>query len=121
VDLHAATASVTKETTGQTKDANVEHNKGMDVGSPPKRTLFSRKYTDESVFKLFFQPVVLLTLPPVLWVTSCTIGFLVVITSNLAPAFEKTYGFTPWQASLCLVGSLIGSTFNIFFGGHFSE
>ena len=86
--------------------------------------LFSGTYTTESIFKLFLRPVVLLILPPVLWATlsmSGTIGFLVAITSNFAPAFETAYGFEPWQSGLCFIAALIGSFIGIFCGGHFSD
>lgn len=130
-DPHAATIPVTQQTVSP-KEIDVEKSEGAGAVSelPLKRTyfqslaIFSRKYTDESLFKLFFRPVVLLTLPPVFWATlvmSGAIGFLVAITSNFAPAFENTYGFKPWQASLCFIGSLIGSAFGILFGGHFSD
>jgi MFS family permease len=97
---------------------------------PAKRTywqnlrLFSGIYTEEPFWQLFIRPVVLLTLPPVLWATlvmSGTIGFLVAITSNFAPAFENAYNFKPWQAGLCFIGALIGSFSGIAVGGHFSD
>ncbi|KAG5748838.1 hypothetical protein H9Q70_008517 [Fusarium xylarioides] len=96
----------------------------------PKRTfwqnlsLYSGTHTKESILKLFFRPVVLLTLPPVLWATlvmSVTIGFLVAISSNFAVAFDATYGFKPWQAGLCFVSCPIGAGAGAFFGGYFSD
>lgn len=97
---------------------------------PPKRTflqnlsLYSGTHTKESMLKLFFRPVVLLTLPPVLWATlvmSVTIGFLVAISSNFAVAFSATYGFKPWQAGLCFISCPIGAGVGAFFGGYFSD
>ncbi|KAF5600898.1 transcription factor Pig1p [Fusarium pseudoanthophilum] len=97
---------------------------------PPKRTfvqnlsLYSGTHTKESILKLFFRPVVLLTLPPVLWATlvmSVTIGFLVAISSNFAVAFSATYGFKPWQAGLCFISCPIGAGAGAFFGGYFSD
>ncbi|RBR15269.1 hypothetical protein FVER53590_03484 [Fusarium verticillioides] len=97
---------------------------------PPKRTflqnlsLYSGTHTKESILKLFFRPVVLLTLPPVLWATlvmSVTIGFLVAISSNFAVAFSATYGFKPWQAGLCFISCPIGAGVGAFFGGYFSD
>ncbi|KAF5556334.1 transcription factor Pig1p [Fusarium mexicanum] len=96
----------------------------------PKRTfwqnmsLYSGTHTKESILKLFFRPVVLLTLPPVFWATlvmSVTIGFLVAISSNFAVAFSATYGFKPWQAGLCFISCPIGAGVGAFFGGHFSD
>lgn len=86
--------------------------------------MFTGTYTKESFFTLFIRPVILLTLPPVLWATlvmSGTIGFLVAITSNFAPAFQQAYNFKPWQAGLCFIAALIGAFIGIFFGGHFSD
>ncbi|KAJ9635914.1 hypothetical protein H2201_000091 [Coniosporium apollinis] len=86
--------------------------------------IFTGTYTQESFWKLFIRPVILLCLPPVLWATlvmSVTIGFLVAITSNFASAFETTYHFKPWQSGLCFIASIIGSLIAIFFGGHLSD
>lgn len=131
LDPHAATVPITQQNVSS-KESDVEKSEAAETAlePPPKRTyvqslaLFSRKYTDESFLKLLFRPIVLLTLPPVFWATlvmAGTIGFLVAITSNFAPAFEDTYDFKPWQAGLCFIGSLIGSSFGILFGGHFSD
>lgn len=101
-----------------------------DIVIPEKRSyisslrIFSGTYTQESVFKLFIRPVILLILPPVFWATlvmSGTIGFLVAITSNFAVAFEETYGFQPWQSGLCFLAALIGAFIGIFVGGHFGD
>ncbi|KAL0259835.1 hypothetical protein SLS55_005575 [Diplodia seriata] len=97
---------------------------------PPKRSfvqrlsLFSGVHTQESLAKLFWRPVVMLALPPILWATlvmAVTIGFLVAITSNFASAFSTAYGFEPYQAGLCFIASILGSLIGIFFGGHFSD
>lgn len=97
---------------------------------PPKRTywqsltLFSGIHTQESTLKLFFRPVILLTLPPVLWATlmmSVTIGFLVAITSNFAVAFNTLYGFEAWQSGLCFIACPVGAGIGAFFGGRFSD
>ncbi|KAF3038059.1 hypothetical protein E8E11_005361 [Didymella keratinophila] len=86
--------------------------------------LFSGIYTKEPLWKLFVRPVAFIILPQVFWATlvmSGTIGFLVAITSNFAPAFETAYGFKPWQSGLCFVAALIGAFIGIFVGGHFSD
>jgi len=86
--------------------------------------LFSGTYTKESLFILGIRPVVLLALPPVLWATfvmAGTIGFLVAISSNLAPAFAATYGFEPWQSGLCNIGSMIAAVIGLALGGWFSD
>lgn len=89
-----------------------------------KLRIISGIYTQEPILKLFIRPVMLLILPPVLWATlvmAGTIGFLVAITSNFAPAFEQTYAFEPWQSGLCFIAALIGAFIGIFAGGHFSD
>jgi hypothetical protein len=86
--------------------------------------LFSGTYTKESLWKLFVRPVVLLALPSVLWATlvmAGTIGFLVAITSNFAPAFQQAYNFQPWQSGLCFIAALIGAFIGIFIGGNLSD
>ena len=86
--------------------------------------MYSGTYTSESLLKLFIRPTAFMILPQVLWavlVMSGTIGFLVAITSNFAPAFEAAYGFEPWQSGLCFIGALLGAFFGIFAGGHFSD
>lgn len=86
--------------------------------------IYSGTYTQESLLKLFIRPTAFLILPQVLWATlvmSGTIGFLVAITSNFAPAFATAYGFEPWQAGLCFLAAVIGAFIGIFVGGHFSD
>lgn len=112
-------------------DSNIKSEEmGDHSPAPAKRTyfqrlrLFSGYHTEESFFKLFLRPIVLLCLPPVLWATlvmSVTIGFLVAISSNFASAFSTAYGFKPWQAGLCFIASIVGSFIGIFMGGHFSD
>ncbi|KAF2195068.1 MFS general substrate transporter [Zopfia rhizophila CBS 207.26] len=87
-------------------------------------SLMPGNYTQESWFKLFIRPIILLALPPVLWATlvmAVTIGFLVAISSNFATAFETAYNFEPWQSGLCFISGIIGSLIAIFFGGHMSD
>jgi MFS family permease len=86
--------------------------------------VFTTTYTQESLWKLFIRPVILLCLPPVLWATlvmSVTIGFLVAISSNFATAFQSTYGFKAWQSGLCFIASIIGSLIAIYLGGALSD
>lgn len=113
---HAPTAS----TTGGNRP-DVPHQKRSFVRD---LRVFSGVHTRESLWKLFWRPVVLLTLPPILWATlvmAVTIGFLVAITSNFASAFSTAYGFQPWQSGLCFISSILGSLIGIFFGGNFSD
>ncbi|KAJ4989591.1 hypothetical protein SVAN01_04968 [Stagonosporopsis vannaccii] len=103
---------------------------GSNINTREKRSyisslrLFSGVYTKESLWKLFVRPVAFIILPQVVWATlvmSGTIGFLVAISSNFAPAFEAAYSFKPWQSGLCFVAALIGAFLGIFVGGHFSD
>lgn len=50
-----------------------------------------------------------------------TIGFLVAITSNVAPAFAAAYDFSAWQIGLCFISSLVGSGIGIIFGGQATD
>ncbi|RKL27785.1 hypothetical protein BFJ72_g12913 [Fusarium proliferatum] len=126
------------ETNGKDQDEDIEKvqfDEASASGHVPnapatKRTfwqnlsLYSGTHTKESLLKLFFRPIVLFTLPPVLWATlvmSVTIGFLVAISSNFAVAFSATYGFKPWQSGLCFISCPIGAGVGAFFGGHFSD
>ncbi|RDL31070.1 Uncharacterized protein BP5553_09859 [Venustampulla echinocandica] len=86
--------------------------------------IFSGTYTTESLSNLFIRPLALIVLPPVLWgalVMSVTIGFLVAVTSNVAPAYSTAYGFEAWQTSLCFLSAIVGSLIGIFIGGHMSD
>jgi hypothetical protein len=101
-----------------------------DGAVPPKRTflqlmsLYSGIHTKESILRMFLRPIGLIMIPPVLWaslVMSVTIGFLVAVTSNLAPAFQQYYNMTPWQCGLCNIAAVIGSLLGIWVGGSFSD
>ena len=86
--------------------------------------LYHGTFTEESLWNMAIRPVMLLALPPVLWATlvmSVTIGFIVAITSNVAPAFAKAYDFAAWQAGLCFFAGIIGALLGILLGGHFSD
>jgi hypothetical protein len=50
-----------------------------------------------------------------------TIGFLVAVTSNVAPAFSTAYNFKTWQTGLCFISAFIGSLIAIFFGGRVTD
>lgn len=99
-------------------------------GSPQRQTLSQRlrlfhgRFTEESLWKMAYRPVILLALPPVLWATlvmSVTIGFLVAISSNFASAFATNYGFKSWQSGLCFISGMIGTLLGIFGGGWLSD
>lgn len=98
--------------------------------TPPKDSfiqsmrVFHGKFINETYWKVFYRPVVLLSLPSILWATlvmSVTIGFLVAISSNFASAFAETYNFKAWQSGLCFISGFIGTMLGIFFGGSVSD
>lgn len=83
-----------------------------------------KRYTNESLFRMFIRPLGLILLPPVFWTTivmSVTIGFLVAVSSNIATAFEDTYNFAAWQSGLTFLAAVIGGIAGIFLGGPFSD
>jgi hypothetical protein len=103
---------------------------GSSAGIPKRKTylqelkIFSGTYTNESLLNLFVRPLALIVLPSVLWgslVMSVTIGFIVAVTSNVAPAYATAYGFAAWQTGLCFFAAIIGSLIGIFIGGHMSD
>ncbi|KAM0346308.1 hypothetical protein ACHAPU_005739 [Fusarium lateritium] len=141
-DISSRTHIVNKPTTGLPHDKTLEEsdnefklsNATTDRQSsqdfPPKPnylqslSMYSGVHTEEPCIKLFIRPVVLLTLPSVLWATlvmAVTVGFLVAITTDFAVSYENTYGFEPWQAGLCFVASPVGAGIGAFFGGSFSD
>ncbi|KAF5002469.1 hypothetical protein FDECE_10628 [Fusarium decemcellulare] len=87
-------------------------------------SLYSGRHTQESFWKLFVRPIILIVLPPVLWATlvmAASVGFLVAITSNYATAFSTLYNFKPWQSGLCFIASPIGALIGNIFGGYVSD
>ncbi len=118
---HAAAA---KHEQAVNKSSNQSKPEPSKKGLLSSLSLFSGTYTDESLWKMTYRPVILLALPTVLWATlvmSVTIGFLVAISSNFASAFQATYGFKSWQSGLCFISGLIGTMFGILGGGWFSD
>lgn len=97
---------------------------------PPKESylqslkMFRKIWTKESFFTMFFRPLGLICLPPILWsalVQSVTIGFLVAVTSNVASAYTTAYGFAPWQIGMCFLAAVVGSLIGIPAGGQLSD
>lgn len=85
---------------------------------------FHGTYVKESIWKMFYRPVVLLVVPAIFWATlvmSVTIGFLVAISSNFATAFATTYGFAAWQSGLCFISGFLFTMLGIFGGGVVSD
>jgi hypothetical protein len=112
------------------KTANVDQEETASKTMSVKRSyihslrIYRGSFTKESLLRIFLRPISFLILPPVLWATlvmATTIGFLVAITSNFAPAFALTYNFEAWQSGLCFISGIIGSLIGVFFGGHFSD
>ncbi|KAI3328911.1 MFS general substrate transporter [Xylariaceae sp. AK1471] len=98
--------------------------------APAKRSylqslkIFHVVLTEEGLFKMFFRPLGVILLPPVLWaslVQSVTIGFLVAVTSNVAVAYSEAYGFKAWQAGLAFISAILGSLIGIPAGGQLGD
>ncbi|KAI8632364.1 MFS general substrate transporter [Xylariaceae sp. FL1651] len=86
--------------------------------------IYHGKLTNESLVKMFFRPLGLIILPPVLWaalVQSVTIGFLVAVTSNVAVAYSEAYGFNAWQVGLAFIAAILGSLIGIPAGGRLGD
>jgi hypothetical protein len=108
-----------------------EYLESESIPATPKRKsylqelkIYSGTYTSEKLSHLFIRPLALIILPPVLWgslVMSVTIGFLVAVTSNVAPAYNTAYGFQPWQTGLCFFSAIVGSLVGIYMGGHLTD
>jgi hypothetical protein len=89
-----------------------------------KLRLFKGVQTSEPMAKMILRPLGLILLPPVLWaalVQAVTVGFVVAVTSNVAPAFQAAYGFEPYQIGLCFLAALLGSLLGIPAGGHLGD
>lgn len=86
------------------------------------RTLPTKSYTSESMFKIAVRPLALIILPSALWaslILAVSIGFLVAMSSNISIAFVETYNFQAWQIGVALVSGAIGSFSAFYFGGPF--
>lgn len=89
-----------------------------------KLRMFTGVYTKESFLKMLIRPFGIVFLPAVFYsmmVFSVTIGFLVAVTSNVAPAYEGTFGFTTQQTGFLFFGALIGSLIGIPAGGQLGD
>ncbi|GAB7355622.1 hypothetical protein MBLNU459_g6346t1 [Dothideomycetes sp. NU459] len=124
-DIKGAEAQYHEDTTMNTRSSSEQ-----DVPPPPRDTYLQSlrivhgRFTDESLWKIAYRPVVLLVLPPVLWATlvmSVTIGFLVAISSNFSSAFTTAYGFKAYQSGLCFISGLVGTFMGIYGGGTISD
>ncbi|CAG8379846.1 unnamed protein product [Penicillium salamii] len=86
--------------------------------------IFNGPFTKESLWQLFWRPVRLLLLPPVLWGTlaqSVCISALVAVTTSSQNAFSKTYHWSVWQCGLAYIATIIGSLLSIFGSGWLSD
>lgn len=125
-----------KQQTQYVEELNVE---SSDAGSPvpaserpaPRRKTFVQQLkvfngtlTHESFWHIFYRPIILLAVPPILWATlvmSVTIGFPVAISSNFASASNMVYHFNQTQSGLCFISGLIFTFLGLFGGGTFSD
>ncbi|CAG8157663.1 unnamed protein product [Penicillium salamii] len=86
--------------------------------------IFNGPFTTESLWQLFWRPIRLLLLPPVLWGTlaqSVCISALVAVTTSSETAFSKTYHWTIWQCGLAYIATIIGALLSIFGSGWLSD
>lgn len=134
-DNHSLEKGMSCERIETTTDNGVTHHIGAVINHaridiPKKKSftqnlaLFRGVFVEETYWRIFYRPIVLLSLPSILWATlvmSVTIGFLVAISSNFASAFSETYGFKSWQSGLCFISGFIGTMLGIFFGGKVSD
>ncbi|KAG9230816.1 MFS transporter [Amylocarpus encephaloides] len=82
------------------------------------------RFTNESLWRMFIRPFVLILLPPIIWATlvmSVLIGFNVAISSSFANDFKIAYGFTAFQSGLCFFGAFVGGILGIPAGGPVGE
>lgn len=85
-----------------------------------RMALFSGTYTNESYIRMVARPFGIVLLPAVMFSVltfSATIGFLVAVTSNVAPAFEQILGFSTQNTGFLFFGAIIGSLIGIPAGG----
>lgn len=85
-----------------------------------RMALFSGTYTDESYIRMVARPFGIVLLPAVMFSVltfSATIGFLVAVTSNVAPAYEQILGFSTQNTGFLFFGAIIGSLIGIPAGG----
>lgn len=122
--MEMATAAAAATSQAPTKPASVDSRVKKHTYLQTLRVFPQTSLTRESLWTLFVRPLGLVLLPPVLWaalVQSVTIGFLVAVTSNVAPAFRAAYDFQPYQVGLCFVAAVVGSLLGIPAGGHLGD
>lgn len=81
---------------------------------------YSGPFTGESYIRMVARPFGIVLLPAVLFSVLCfsaTIGFLVAVTSNVAPAYEQILGFTTQNTGFLFFGAIVGSLIGIPAGG----
>lgn len=85
-----------------------------------RMAIFSGPFTKESYFRMAARPFGIVLLPAVLFSVltfSATIGFLVAVTSNVAPAYEQILGFSTQNTGFLFFGAIVGSLIGIPAGG----
>ncbi|CAG8137752.1 unnamed protein product [Penicillium salamii] len=104
-------------------NANHSHSTSQQI-SPHSLKIFNGPFTTESLWQLFWRPIPLLLLPPVLWGTlaqSVCISALVAVTTSSETAFSKSYHWTIWQCGLAYIATIIGALLSIFGSGWLSD
>lgn len=108
------------------EDEGVSEQHATPAKMPLSRQLrpFNGTLTQESLLKLFWRPVTLMLLPPILWATltlSLMVSAAVTISANFATAFKITYNWSAWQSGLAWIANIIGALIGIIAGGWFSD
>lgn len=83
-------------------------------------SLYSGVHTKESFWQLFVRPSIVFAYPAVFWatmVTAVTVGFLIVVTTNVAVGYGMAYHYGPAKVGLCFLSGVIGSIVAIVLGG----
>ena len=116
----------TKDYVSAVEDEGVSEQQAI----PAKKSLvqqlrpFNGTLTQESIFKLFWRPVTLMLLPPVLWATltlSIMVSAAVTVSANFATAFRITYNWSAWQSGLVWIANIIGALIGVGAGGWLSD
>ena len=85
-----------------------------------KMKVLSGMQTRESYWRMVARPFGMIVLPAVFFsilTFAATIGFLVAVTSNVAPAYEGAFGFSTQNTGFLFFGAIVGSLVGIPAGG----
>lgn len=84
----------------------------------------STSLTNESLLTLFFRPIAMLLIVPIIWTTlilGLNVGFGVMISTTIASSLSDLYGFQTWQIGLFYISNVIGALLGLPFAGALSD